>query len=69
MKVRYNEDEEIVRTVKEGLLRRGGYWRKTKIQSACARKSGNRFRILILKGIVTACCTIKKNNDRLERFL
>ena len=25
MKVRYNEDEEIVRTVKEGLLRRGGY--------------------------------------------
>ena len=25
MKVRYNEDEEIVRTVKEGLLRRCGY--------------------------------------------
>ena len=25
MKVRYNEDEEIVRTVKEGLLRHGGY--------------------------------------------
>lgn len=25
MKIRYNEDEEIVRIVKEGLERRGGY--------------------------------------------
>lgn len=25
MKIRYNEDEEIVRTVKEGLAAKGGY--------------------------------------------
>lgn len=25
MKIRYNEDEQIVKTVKEGLERRGGY--------------------------------------------
>ena len=50
-KVRLNENEEIVKMVKEGLAEKGGYcpvrWRSARIPSVCARNSGIRLQIPI----------------------
>ena len=42
MKVSLNKDEEVVKTVKEGLKRTGGYCKEQRITSVCAKNSKNR---------------------------
>lgn len=64
-KVRLNENEEIVKRVKEGLKQKGGYcpcrignWRKT---NACAKNSVIRLQTRNLRDTATACCIIRKS--------
>lgn len=68
MKVRLNEDKEIVARIKEGLKRTGGYCRAglptQRKTSACARSSATRSRILTLKATAIVCSTIRKNKRR-----
>lgn len=59
MKITLNPDAEIVKVVKEGLRRTGGYCpcrtEKKKIINVCAGNSGSRSRTRDLKVTVTAC--------------
>ena len=65
MKVRLNEDRQVVDAIREGLKRTGGYCpcrlagrRKT---AACARNSKTRSQILTLRGTATAVCIIRRS--------
>ena len=66
MKIRLNEDPEIVRTVKEGLAARGGYCPcrtvETRTPSVCAGNSASRSRIRISRATATVCCTTRRSN-------
>lgn len=65
MKIRYNENKEIVEAVKQGLKEKGGYCpcrrEKQRTTSVCARSLENKLPTLTLRAIVTVCYTIKKN--------
>lgn len=66
MKVRLNEDRQVVDAIREGLKRTGGYWpvppgpdgRKT---AACARSSKTRSQTPTLRGTATAVCIIRRS--------
>ena len=65
MKVSLNPDAEIVKAIKEGLEKTGGYCpcRLERIDTinACARNSVSRSQILSLKAFATACFITKKS--------
>ena len=56
MKVRLNEDRQVVDAIREGLKRTGG--RKT---AACARNSKTRSQTPTLRGTATAVCIIRRS--------
>ena len=65
MKIRYNENQEIVDSVKQGLKRTGGYCpcrlARTEENKCMCKEFRNRSRIRTLKAIATVCCTTRKN--------
>lgn len=65
MKVRYNEDKELVAQIKEGLRRRTDIvlvvWKERRKTSVCARNSEIRLPIPISRDTVTVCFITKKN--------
>lgn len=67
MSILFNENKEIVKAVKEGLKKRGGYCRaeqkKQKITNAYAVSLENRLQILNSRGFAIACSTIRKKTN------
>lgn len=65
MKVRLNEDRQVVDAIREGLKRTGGYcraaWPGRRKTAACARNSKIRSRTPTLRGTATAVCTIRRS--------
>ena len=63
MRVRLNDDEEVVRAVKEGLRRTGGYCpcRRQRTEDYKCICKEFRDQMKTLKVTVTVCCTTKKN--------
>ena len=69
MHIRYNENKELVAQIQEGLRRKEGYCpcRLERTPDVCAKSSGIRLQIPILKAIVIACFTIKAKIEKEEK--
>lgn len=65
MKVRLNDDREVVKTVREGLKRTGGYcpaaWPGQRRTGVCAGSSRTKSPIRTLKATAIVGCTTKRN--------
>lgn len=71
MKIKLNSDMEIVKTVKEGLKKTGGYCpcrieKTDDTKCMCVRSSRRKLPIQILKAFAIVCSTIKKSNVNIQ---
>ena len=69
MKITVNQDEAVVKTVREGLNAQADTaradWSKPRIQNVCAKSSKSKLQILILRDFAIVCFIISQSERSL----